>query len=298
MAGKQQITVQPGQVVEPLWYKTVTFRDMMMKTIVYAILIGFGILVLIPFFWTISTALKTVRQALSTPPVWIPWPLQWQNFGIAIEMMDFWRAFSNTMIICFTEIVGQLISCSLVAYGFARLRAPGRDVFFFICISTMLIPHQVLIIPRFVMFKELGWLDSFLPLVVPSFFGGAMNVFLLRQFFMTIPLELDDAAKIDGCGYLGVFFRIMLPLCKPALAIVAIFTFMHNWKEFMGPLIYLNSSKNFTLALALMSFQTEGFIDWHLWMAGAFLTMIPPLILFFFAQKYFIQGIVFTGIKG
>jgi multiple sugar transport system permease protein len=294
---KTEISTQPG-TGQPVWYRTVSFTNFSSKLVIYIILCLFGTVVLVPFFWTLSTALKTVPQALAVPPIWIPNPPMWENFAKVIDVMSFWRAFNNTIAICSLEIVGQLISCSLVAYGFARLRFPGRDALFFICVSTMLIPSHVLIIPRFILFKELQWLDTFKPLVVPSFFGGAMNIFLLRQFFMTIPLELDDAAKIDGCGYFGTFTRIMLPLSKPVLAIVAIFTFMNNWKDFMGPLIYLNNPAKYTLSLALATFQTEGFVEWNLWMAAAFMTMIPPLVLFFFAQKYFIQGIVFTGVKG
>lgn len=290
--------MEQQQINKPVWYRSTRVINAVSKTFVYTLLIIFGIIILVPFFWTLSTALKTVAQALKVPPVWIPDPVMWSNFQEVFKVMDFWRYFNNTMIIVFCEILGTIISSTLIAFGFARLRFPGRDIMFFLCISTMMIPSHVLIIPRFIMFKELGWLDSFLPLVVPGFFGGAMNVFLLRQFFMTIPLELDDAAKIDGCGYLGTFLRIILPLSKPAIGIVAIFTFMSNWKDFMGPLIYLNSQRNFTLTLALATFQTEYFVEWNLWMAAAFLTMIPPLIVFFVAQKYFIQGIVFTGVKG
>ncbi len=196
-------------------------------------------------------------------------------------------------------MVGTLLSSSIVAYGFARLRARGRDVLFMILLSTMMIPPQVTMIPVFALFKLLNWTDTFKPLIIPNFFGGAFFIFLLRQFYMTIPIELDDAAKIDGCSYLGIFSRIILPLTKPALATVAIFSFMWSWNDFMDPLIYLNSRDKLTLTLALNRFTgMYGMTAWNLLMAASLVVALPCFVLFFFAQRYFIQGIVVTGLKG
>ena len=202
-------------------------------------------------------------------------------------------------IITFATMVGTLLSSSIVAYGFARLRARGRDVLFMILLSTMMIPPQVTMIPVFALFKLLNWTDTFKPLIIPNFFGGAFFIFLLRQFYMTIPIELDDAAKIDGCSYLGIFSRIILPLTKPALATVAIFSFMWSWNDFMDPLIYLNSRDKLTLTLALNRFTgMYGMTAWNLLMAASLVVALPCFVLFFFAQRYFIQGIVVTGLKG
>jgi len=196
-------------------------------------------------------------------------------------------------------MVGTLLSSSIVAYGFARLRARGRDVLFMILLSTMMIPPQVTMIPVFALFKLLNWTDTFKPLIIPNFFGGAFFIFLLRQFYMTIPIELDDAAKIDGCSYLSIFSRIILPLTKPALATVAIFSFMWSWNDFMDPLIYLNSRDKLTLTLALNRFTgMYGMTAWNLLMAASLVVALPCFVLFFFAQRYFIQGIVVTGLKG
>ena len=186
-----------------------------------------------------------------------------------------------------------------VAYGFARFRFPGKDVLFLIMISTMMIPVQVTMIPTFILFKYIGWIDTFLPLIVPTFFGGgAFNIFLMRQFFLTIPFELDEAAKIDGCNYLQTFYIILMPLVKPALVTVSIFGFVYNWNDFLNPLIYLNSSSNYTLALGLQTFTTMYGTDYNLMMAASTIVLLPILIVFFFGQRYFIEGVATSGLKG
>jgi multiple sugar transport system permease protein len=195
-------------------------------------------------------------------------------------------------------VVGTLTSCSLVGYAFARLDWKGRDVWFIVLLSTMMLPYQVTLIPVFLVFRWLGWLNTLLPLFVPAFFGNAFIIFLFRQFFLTIPRELDEAAIIDGCSYLQVFWWIILPLAKPALAMGAIFSFIYSWNDFLGPLIYLNRPETFTLALGLASFRHQFTVEWSLLMAASLLIMLPNIVIFFLAQRWFIEGITLTGLKG
>jgi ABC-type glycerol-3-phosphate transport system permease component len=247
----------------------------------------------------LSTALKQNSEVFLFPPRWIPKQLNWQNFPEALTFLPFARFLQNTSVITFSAVLGQLLSSPLVAYAFARLQARGRDALFVLVLSTMMLPSQVTMIPLFVIFKQLGWVDTYIPLILPNFFGSAYYIFLLRQFFLTIPRDLGDAAKIDGCGYFGTFSRIFLPLSKPALATVAIFTFMSNWNDFMNPLIYLSSNDKWTLTLGLSRFTgMYGTTAWNLLMAASLITILPCILLFFFAQRYFIQGIVITGVKG
>ena len=267
-------------------------------TLVYLALALGGVMVSIPFFWMLSTSLKDEGSVFLYPPQWIPQPLQPQNYVQAMTVLPFALFFRNTLITTLVPLVGALFSCSIVAYSFARLRWPGRDIWFLVVLATLMLPEQVTMIPRFILFRNLGWINTFFPLIVPPFFAvGAFNVFLLRQFFMTISTETDDAAKIDGAGVLGIYWRILLPLSKPALAAVAVFIFKAHWDDFLGPLIYLHSQSNFTLALGLRAFQGEYGTDWNLLMAASLVVMMPVLLLFYFLQRYFIQGIVFTGIK-
>ncbi len=266
--------------------------------LIYAILVGVAMVLLIPFAWTISTALKTPQQALRIPPEWIPSPVVWENFVTAWTAKPFAVFYRNSLIVAGLNILGQIVSCSLVAYGFSRLRFPGRDVLFLIVLGTLMIPFQILIIPRFVLFRYLGWLDSLLPLIVPHFFAGAFNIFLLRQYFMTIPLELDDAAKIDGCNHFDIFWRIILPLSKPALGAVMVFEFINAWDDFLGPLIYISKESNYTVALGLNAFRNDYFMEWNIFLAAAAVAMAVPLVIFFIAQKYFIQGVALSGSGG
>jgi len=270
------------------------------KAIAYTLLTAGTVIISIPFLWMISTSLKTQMDVYIFPPKWIPNPIMWKNYIEVTRIWPFWRYTSNSLTIAVGSIVGKIIASSLAGYGFARLRAPGRDVIFLILLSTMMLPGQVTLIPQFILFSRLRWIDTFKPLVVPAFFMGPFYTFLLRQFFLTIPFELEDAARIDGCNSFQIFFRIMLPLSGPALAIVAIFEFQARWNDFFGPLIYLNSAQKRTLALALQYFQgSEGVLpQLHLLMAASFLSILPVILLFAVAQKKFIQGIVFTGIKG
>ncbi len=272
-------------------------RNRLQHLLIHALLL-FGVaLMSIPLVWMISSSLKPVSDLYLFPPKWIPSPVQWSNYAEAVTAIPFLLYLGNTLLVTVLAIVGKVLSVSLVAFAFARLRWWGRDVLFLVMLSTLMLPPQVTLIPQFILFKQLGWIDTILPLVVPDFFGGPFLTFLMRQFFMTIPRELDDAARIDGCSSFGVFWRIIMPQSGPAIAAVVILVFNNTWNEFLSPLIYLQSRENFTLALGLRLFQGEASTSWHLLMAASLLTMLPVLIIFFVAQRYFIQGIVFTGVK-
>jgi multiple sugar transport system permease protein len=252
-----------------------------------------------PFFWLVTSSLKEPAKIWLFPPQWIPDPVRWQNYVEALTASPFHIYFWNTFVIVIFSEAGVLLTASMAAYGFARLRFRGRNLMFAILLSTMMLPWAVTMIPRYILFKYLGWLDSFLPLIVPEWFGGgAFNIFLLRQFFRTIPRDFTDAARIDGAGEFGIYWRVVLPLIKPALTAVAIFTFLYNWNDFMGPLIYLTSPEKYTVSLGLAAFKGLYNTEWHYLMAASTVTILPVLILFFFAQRYFIQGIVLSGIKG
>jgi len=265
----------------------------------HAFLILSGLIILVPVFWMLSTSLKENSEVFLFPPKWLPSQLIWKNYPDALTFLPFGRYFLNTATITFAALAGQLLSSPLVAYAFARLKARGSNFMFMLVLSTMLLPSQVTMIPLFVLYRQFGWVDTYIPLILPNFFGSAFYIFLLRQFILTIPPEMSDAAKIDGCGYFSTFARIYLPLIKPALATLAIFTFTGNWNDFMTPLIYLSSDAKWTLALGLSRFSgMYGRTPWNLLMAASLVTVLPCILLFFFAQRYFIQGIVITGVKG
>ena len=265
----------------------------------YLVLIALSGVFLIPFFWMLSTSLTEASKVIVKNREWIPHPAVWANYKNALTVLPFHLFLKNTLIITLWCIVGQTLSASLVAFGFARMRFPGRNVLFIMVLSTMMLPAQVTQIPTFIFFTYLRWIDTLKPLIVPAFFGGgAFFIFLLRQFFLTIPGELEDAAKIDGCSPLGVYWNVAIPLSKPALATVAIFAFMAHWNDFMGPLIYIQSMENKTLALGLNSFKSLHGTEYHLMMAASIAVLFPVLVIFFSAQKYFVQGIVLSGLKG
>jgi len=224
--------------------------------------------------------------------------IHWENYPEAISAMPFWRYLLNTLIVTFVGMAGMLFSCSLVAYGFSRFRAPWLNVLFLILLSTIMLPSQVRLIPLYIFFQNLGWVNTLLPLIVPQFFANAYDVFLLRQFFMTIPLELDDAAKIDGANPLQILLYIILPQARPALVAVGIFHFLYAWNDFYEPLIFLHTRENWTLAVGLQTFDALYTINTHLIMAISVLMIVPPILLFFFSQRIFTQGVVFSGIKG
>lgn len=268
------------------------------RVVAYTLLVVGSIISLIPFFWMVTSSFKDPSKVFADPPQWWPDPWLWSNYSKAFEKMPFALYTWNTVKITATCLVGQLLSCSLVAFGFARMRFPGRDVLFVVLLATMMLPAQVTMIPVFKIFATLGWYDTFLPLTVPAFFGSAFFVFLLRQYYMTIPHEMDEAARIDGASTWQVYWRILLPQAKPALATVAIFSFMAHWNDFLGPLIYISTPAKRTLALGLYAFQGQYSTDWNYLMAASTVVMLPLLVLFFAAQRYFIQGVVISGVKG
>lgn len=273
-------------------------RRLLSHGLIHLVLLSGVAVMFIPLAWTLSTSLKSVSDIYLFPPKWIPDPIRWQNYREAITAIPFMRYLFNTSLITGLSIIGKVISVTLVAFSFSRLRWWGRDVLFLVMLSTLMLPPHVTLIPQFILFKQLGWIDTFLPLVVPDFFGGPFLTFLVRQFFLSLPYELDDAARIDGCSSFGVYARIIMPLSAPAITAVIILVFNGSWNEFLHPLIYLHSQENFTLSLGLRLFQGEASTSWHLLMAASLLTMLPVLILFFFAQRYFIEGVTFTGVKG
>ncbi len=268
--------------------------------IVYVILIAAAIAFLLPLLWMIGTSLKPKDQIFAYPLVWIPNPPQWQNYPAALNnpSFKFMLFLQNSLYYALASTVGIVISCSFVAYAFARLRWWGRDFWFIVTLSTMMIPYPVTLIPLFLLFKQIGWIGTFKPLIIPNFLGTAFYIFLLRQFFLSIPIDLSDAARIDGASELGIFWRIVLPLSKPALATVALFTFLYAWNDFLGPLIFLNDGNKYTLAVGLAAFRGQNRTQWDLMMAAATVVTMPIVVLFFFAQKQFIQGITLTGMKG
>jgi multiple sugar transport system permease protein len=260
----------------------------------------------LPFFWMLSTSLKTVAASTAFPPQFIPHPIVPGNYWAVItsNKVDFPLYARNTLIIATLSVLGTTISSAIAAYGFARIRFPGRGPMFVVMLSTMMIPFPVMMLPLFIVFRFIGdhtplqMLGTFQPLWLPAWFGNAFSIFLLRQFFLTIPDALSDAARIDGCGEWGIFCRIILPLSRPALAVVALFAFLGVWNNFLGPLIFLQRPQQYTLALGLQAFQSQqGGTDWNLLMAASMLIMLPVLILFFLTQKTFIRGIATTGLK-
>ena len=259
----------------------------------------FSVVMAMPFLWMLSTSLKAEYQVLLYPPRWIPSPIQWQNFGDVFVKAPFVVWFGNTLLITGVSLVGTLFTASLVAYGFSRIQFWGRNFLFILLLSTMMLPDVVTLIPTFILFSRLGWVDTFLPLIVPYFFGGTpFYIFLIRQYLTTIPFDLEEAAFIDGASTFTVFWRIILPLAKPVLGTVGLFSFLSNWNDFMRPMIYLNSPEKKTLAVGLRYFQSQWGTEWALMMAAATIMIVPVLIVFFFTQRYFVKGIALSGLGG
>jgi multiple sugar transport system permease protein len=274
-------------------------QRLLSRFLLYLLLSLIGVVMLMPLFWLLSTSLKGRGLEFTFPPQWIPDPAVWSNYYEALTILPFAQFFLNTVNITFFSTLGALLSSSMVAFGFARIPFPGRRPLFVLLLSTLMLPYVVTLIPSFLLFKYLRWLDTFLPLIVPNFLGGSpFFIFLIRQFYATIPLDLDEAAEIDGAGYLRIWWSVLLPLSRPVLATVVIFSFIWNWNDFLGPLIYINSLENFTLALGLAGFRSQHSARWNLLMAASTVVLIPVLILFFVAQRYFIRGIVTSGLSG
>ncbi len=272
------------------------------KVIAMLIIIPTAFSFAVPFYWMVISSLKTKDEVFAWPMVWFPQRLLWQNYIEAWARAAFTQYYLNTIVMTALRLIGTFLSCTAVAYAFARLRTPLKGIIFVCLLSTMMLPSQVTLIPTFFIWYKLGGLDTYWPLILPSFFGSAYFVFLLRQFFLTIPDQLGEAAKIDGASEWGILWRIYLPLSLPALAVVGIFTFQWSWGDFFSPLIYLNSDRKMPIAYGIFTFQGQaqygGYMYWHYIMAMSTVMILPPILLFFTAQKYFIQGIVMTGIKG
>jgi multiple sugar transport system permease protein len=265
----------------------------------YVVLTVVGIVLALPFVWLLSTSLKLEGTEFTFPPQWLPSPIAWGNYPAALQTVPYLDYARNTVIITVAATLGALITASMSAFAFARIRFPGRNVLFLLLISTLMLPDAVTLVPKYILFSKLHWINTYLPLTVPAWFGGgAFNVFLLRQFFMTIPYDLDEAARMDGGGNWRIYWSVLLPLSKPALTAVAIFSVIYNWNDFLNPLIYLNQQQYFTLALGLQFFQSEYATQWTLMMAASVMMIAPIIVLFFLAQRVFIEGIQLTGIAG
>lgn len=266
----------------------------------HLILIGLAIPFMLPFYWMIITSLKTNAEVFTNPIQWLPSAPQWQNYPRAINYPNFpfLRFLWNTAFYSVSVTVGTVVSCAAVGYGFARLRFPFRNLLFYITIATLIIPFIVTFIPTYILFKNLGLLGGYTPLILPSFLGNAFYIFMLRQFFLGLPSELADAARVDGAGHFRTFWQVMLPLVKAPLMVVAVFTFLGAWNDFLGPLVYLGENNQFPLSLGLYAFRAQRTTEWALLMAASTVTTLPLIIIFFFTQRYFLEGIKLSGLKG
>ncbi|MBO9599459.1 MAG: carbohydrate ABC transporter permease [Cohnella sp.] len=264
---------------------------------VFALLCLFSLVLIFPLLWMVSTSLKAPYEVMSLDMKLIPDRILWSNYVDVFEKYPVMQYGWNSIYVTGMNIVGKLVSCTLVAYGFAKYKAPGKNLLFVLLLSSMMIPWAVTMVPLFILFKEIGWYDTFLPLWVPAFFGEAFSIFLLRQFIMGIPRELEEAAKIDGAGIIRVLWNVIVPNLKPALAVVAIFTFFNTWNDFLGPLIYLSDPDKATLQLGIQFLRTQFNVEWQYMMAFSVLSLIPCLVVFFFGQRQIVEGITMTGIK-
>lgn len=269
------------------------------QILTYVVLVLGAAVLMVPFFWMLSTSLKREAEVMVWPVKWLPDKLLWNNYVEVFTRAPFGRYMLNSTILAVVAIVGQLIGSSISGFGFARMRFPGRGALFMVMLSTMMLPAWVVVVPHFMMFKAIGWLDSYLPMMVPAFFGSPFYIFLCRQAFLGISAELEDAARIDGASSFRIFAQIFLPLAKPTLATIAIFTFYGSWNSLLYPLVYLRTQLKFPISLGMRVFQTSdpGVIHYPRMMAAAMVSLTPPLVMFFIAQRLFIQGVVMTGVE-
>jgi multiple sugar transport system permease protein len=269
--------------------------------LLHGILICICLAFFVPIIWMVITSLKANNQVFTWPPVFIPNPALWGNYPQALQVSNFGRYFFNTVFLSFWVILGNLVSCSLVAYGFSRIEWKGRDVVFIIVLSTLILPDQVTLVPLFIIFKKLNLVGNgyvgYLPLILPAWFGRAYFIFMMRQFFLGIPKELSDAARIDGCSDLGILWRIILPLSKPAMIAITLFTLIGTWSDFLNPLVYIREPAYYTISVGLSNFQNRYMTQWNQLMAAAAMMTVPVLLVFIIAQKQFVQGISMTGLK-
>lgn len=295
----QSMPVRQGGIV-PVEHRSISRHQFQraIGVVVRTVIAGLiGLFFLIPIVWMISAALKPLDQVFVQPIEWIPHPILWKNIRLAVGYFPFFQDLWNTLFITVSSIIGALISNSMIAYGITRVQWPMRHPIFLVVLGTMILPSWITTIPLFILFSNMNWVNTFLPLIVPNFFGAGFSVFLLRQFFLQQPQELFDAAFIDGAGHGYSFTRIAIPLAKPALAVVGLFTFIGSWTDFLNPLIYLTTPNKFTLMLGLESFQSQHATLWNYSMAVNVIVLLPILVLFFFTQRTFIEGIQFTGLK-
>jgi multiple sugar transport system permease protein len=271
------------------------------RWILHVVLVVVSLAFLVPILWMVITSLKTHTQVFTWPPIIIPQPLQWVNYPQALKVSNFGRYFLNTVFLSFWVILGNLVSCCLVAYGFSRIEWKGRDIIFVIVLATLILPDQVTLVPLFIIFKKLnlvgGGYKGYLPLILPAWFGRAYFIFMMRQFFMGIPRELSDAARIDGCGDLGILWRIIIPLSRPALIAVSLFTLINTWGDFLSPMVYIREPQFYTISVGLSNFQDRYMTQWNQLMAASAMMTVPVLVVFIVAQKQFVQGISLTGLK-
>jgi multiple sugar transport system permease protein len=290
-----------AQAVRPASETTIranVFQRYAGRTLLYVVIAFLAFLYAMPFVWMLSTSVKPAYQVYLMPPVWIPETWNWSNFVNPWFNMPFSRFYYNTITVTITAIIGTLLSSSIAAFAFARMRFRGREFLFVLVLSTIILPQQVTLIPQYLIFTKLGWINTLLPLIIPYWFGSPFNIFLIRQYMMTIPLEIDDAARIDGAGWFQLYWRIVMPMAAPALGVVSIFSFNFHWNEYLHPLLYLNETKNFTVALGLPLLNSRYITDIQAVMAQTIIAVIPVMLVFFFAQRFYIQGIVVTGVKG
>jgi multiple sugar transport system permease protein len=268
------------------------------RVLLYVVCAAGALVFSFPFIWMITTSVKPQAQIMVIPPILIPTTLQWDNYIRPFQNLPFPQFFRNTVIVTLTGMTGVLISSSIAAFAFARMRFPFRDTFFVAMLATLMLPYPVTMIPTYVLFARLGLINTFAPLIAPEWLGSPFIIFLMRQYMMTIPLEMDDAARIDGCGWFGIYRRIVLPMATPALGVAAIYSFTFHWNDFVRPVIYLNQMELFTVPLGMALLNSRYTTDFGGTMAVATLSLIPVLVVFFTAQRHFIQGIVVSGVKG
>lgn len=277
------------------YFKKTSVNRQSKKMLSYVLMTIIGIILLIPLLWMVFTSLKPMEEIVRYPPAFFPEKIVWENYLDTIAAFPFWRYARNTLFITVLVVIGNVLSNSFIAYGFAKLDFPGKKLMFALVLSTMMIPGFVTMIPQYVLFSKIGWVGTYLPLIVPSFFGNAFNIFLMRQFYLSINNELIEAAEIDGANHLYIWSHLMLPLTKPALITIAINSFNAAWNDFLGPLLYIQDQEKYTLQIGLQVFQNQATTQWNYLMAGATLVLIPTILLFFFAQRYFIEGMDLTG---
>ena len=288
---KESLKTLSGANENPGYFEHRGNRKNMLKALNFVLLAAGSLLILSPLWWMISTSLKTMAEVMSFPPTFFPESWNWSNYIRTWEAAPFTRYTINTLTITTLVVIGNVLSNSFIAYGFAKIPFRGKNVLFAIVLATMMIPGFVTLIPQYVLFAKLNWVNTYFPLIVPAFFGSAFNIFLLRQFYMTIPNELIEAAKMEGANHFYIWWKIGLPLTKPAIATVAIFSFNGAWNDFLGPLLYLNDENLYTLQIGLQVFKGQLNTQWNYLMAGSLLVLLPVILLFFVFQKYFIQGI-------